>query len=59
MPRWASNYKAPKREMRYGVFMHIPNRNGYVVRSGYVEADGKAYYPNPYNDQKPVAEFKV
>jgi len=45
--------------MRYGVFMHIPNRNGYVVRSGYVEADGKAYYPNPYNDQKPVAEFKV
>jgi len=54
-PAWMVPAKPTKKEpTNYGVFMHIPNLNGFVVRTVYQFPDGKWHGMNPYNNSTPA-----
>lgn len=43
----------------YGVFQHSSGKDGgYVVRTGEKRADGSYYFPQPYQDARPIAVGK-
>lgn len=46
------------RETIYAVTMHVPNRNGYVVRPVYHTTDGQITLPRPYAASDIVKTYK-
>lgn len=43
----------------YGVFQHSSgSQGGYVAREGWRNDDGTTHYPSPYNDVRPIKEYK-
>ncbi len=42
----------------YGVTLHVPTANSYVVRTGIKHEDGTVSYPQPYENSVIVKEYK-